>query len=42
MKAKEELGFELKTNPVITHFRKADQVLKKLVLANALFKIKQY
>ena len=42
MKSKEELGFELKMNPVITEFRKADQILKKLVLANALFQIKKY
>ena len=42
MKAKEELGFELKMNPVVTNFKKADKILQKLVLCDALYKIKKY
>ena len=42
MEFKEEFGFELEMNPVITHFKKADKILSKLAMANALFKMKKY
>lgn len=42
MKRKEELGFELKTNPIITKIRRVDKILKRVELQNAFLSLKNY
>ena len=42
MKLKEELGFELKTNPVITKLKRADNILKRTLLSDALMQMRHY
>ena len=42
MKKKEELGFDLKQNPVISHYKRADKIMKKFLLADALFAINRF
>lgn len=41
MRSKEELGFKLETNPVITKFKKVDAILRKTLLSEALFTIRK-
>jgi hypothetical protein len=42
MKMKEELGFDLKVNPIITSFKRADKILKRIVLEDALNRMYAY
>ena len=42
MKLKEELGFELKMNPVITKMKRADEIMKRVLLSDALLRIRRF
>ena len=42
MKKKEELGFELEMNPVVTQWRKVDGILNRFLVGRALLEIKKY
>ena len=42
MKKKEELGFNLKENPILSHYTRVDKIVERFLLADALFAMKKF